>query len=184
MWKNNVLPRIVKNELSDYQNLLLSFNIFYYVSIYIKDMNVFHTVILPFLIDVIKDYEKLGENKVNFIVNKFITSILINISEHEAQKNAGYFIFEHLSVEILERGIRMGQNLNNEQFLKEWEYLMKLFISLLKCDLICNLLFEVGTLEVFRNVFNCNWFHMGQMLEFLFAKHKNICNSNSNYSLH
>ena len=53
LWKNNVLPRIIKNELSDYQNLLLSFNIFYYVSIYIKDMNVFHTVILPFLIDVI-----------------------------------------------------------------------------------------------------------------------------------
>ena len=55
--------------------------------------------------------------------------------------------------------------------LNEWENLMKLFIQLLKCDMITNLLFEKGTLEIFKNVFNCNWFHMGEMMEYLYTKY-------------
>ena len=64
------------------------------------------------------------------------------------------------------------------QMLKNWESLMKLFIYLLKCNMITNLLFEKGTLEVFKNVFNCNWFHMGDMMEYLYNKYnKNIYKS-------
>ena len=90
-----------------------------------------------------------------------------------------YFIFEQLSLIILEKGLRLGHhvkgNMTNDLYLKkmlnEWENLMKLFIQLLKCDMITNLLFEKGTLEIFKNVFNCNWFHMGEMMEYLYTKY-------------
>ena len=56
---------------------------------------------------------------------------------------------------------------NEQKFssmLSNYENYMKLFISLLKCDIIVKLLFEKGTLEVFKNVFNCNWFHMEDLM--------------------
>ena len=56
---------------------------------------------------------------------------------------------------------------------------MKLFISLLKCDMITNLLFEKGTLEVFKNVFNCNWLNMGEMIEYLNRKYGKALNKSS-----
>ena len=71
----------------------------------------------------------------------------------------------------------MGHHLQDNNYLLEWELLMKLFISLLKCDQICSLLFEEGTLEVFRNVLNCNWFHMGDIMNYIVGKYKNINNS-------
>ena len=174
LWKINILPLLFSSKLSNYQNLLLSSDIFNMVSEKITDPYIFHTVIIPFLLDLI-----INEKDKKFCIDTFITSILKLFSDHETQVHAGYFIFEQLSIIILETGLRMGHhikgNMTNDLYLKkmlnEWENLMKLFIQLLKCDMITNLLFEKGTLEIFKNVFNCNWFHMGEMMEYLYTKY-------------
>ena len=174
LWKINILPLLFSSKLSNYQNLLLSSDIFNMVSEKITDPYIFHTVIIPFLLDLI-----INEKDKKFCIDTFITSILKLFSDHETQVHAGYFIFEQLSIIILEKGLRMGHhikgNMTNDLYLKkmlnEWENLMKLFIQLLKCDMITNLLFEKGTLEIFKNVFNCNWFHMGEMMEYLYTKY-------------
>ena len=185
LWKHNILPLILDNKISDYQNLLLSSDIFDLISHYITDIYIFHEVILPFLADIIKN-EK-DEKKLQKIIDIFISSILNNFNEHEIQKNVGNFIFEHLSSEILEKSLRMGHHCSgkivNEQnfskMLNNWENLMILFMSLLKCDMIVKLLFEKGTLEVFKNVFNCNWFHMGDFVDYLNNKYKTINQSST-----
>ena len=174
LWKINILPLLSSSKLSNYQNLLLSSDIFNMVSQNITDPYIFHTVIIPFLLDLI-----INEKDKQYCIDKFITSILKLFSDHETQVHAGYFIFEQLSLIILEKGLRLGHhvkgNMTNDLYLKkmlnEWENLMKLFIQLLKCDMITNLLFEKGTLEIFKNVFNCNWFHMGEMMEYLYTKY-------------
>ena len=184
LWKINILPLLSSSKISQYQNLLLSSDIFDIVSQYITDPYIFHQVILPFLTDIIKSKEKSNEKTKDyqFAIDAFISSILNNYNEHDAKKNIGYFIFEHLSCDILEKGLRMGhycrhKTVNKQNFdmmLSSWEYLMKLFISLLKNDLITKFLFEKGTLEIFKNVFNFNWFHMGDLMEHLYTKIKNI----------
>jgi hypothetical protein len=181
-WKNNILPLLSSKKISNYQDLLLSSDIFNFVSQNITDPFIFNEVIIPFLLDIMNN-----EKEKKFCIDKFITSILNLITDHEVQKNVGFFIFEQLSVSILEKGLRMGHhikgNINNDLYLKkklnEWENLMKLFMQLLKCDLITNLLFEKGTLEIFKNVFNCNWFHMGEMMEYLYTKYNTIYQSST-----
>ena len=184
LWKNNILPLLYTKKISEYQNLLLSYDIFSFISQYITDSFIFHEVILPFLVDIIKSSK--DEKERQFEIDKFIFLLLNNFTDHETQKNAGNYIFDHLSTEILERSLRMGhlcsdKVVNEPNFKKNvsyWENLMVLFISLLKCDMIVKLLFEKGTLEVFKNVFNCNWFHMGDLIDHLFSKyHKDIYQS-------
>ena len=183
LWKVNILPLLYSSKISKYQNLLLSSDIFDLVSQYITDPFIFHQVILPFLADIIKTKEKTKDYQ--FAIDTFISSILNNFNVHETKKNVGYFIFEHLSCDILEKSLRMGHycrhNFVNEQkfssMLSNYENYMKLFISLLKCDIIVKLLFEKGTLEVFKNVFNCNWFHMEDLMAHLYTKNKNITQS-------
>ena len=194
LWRNNILPLVYDSKISDYQNLLLSSNIFDLISQYITDPYIFHEVILPFLLDIIKIKEEALKNisqeeqqkAIQKIINIFISSILNNFNTHETQKNVGYYIFEQISVSILEKSLRMGHYcnqsiINEEKFSKminTYELLMKLFIYLLKYDIITKLLFEKGTLEVFKNVFNCNWFHMGDLMDHLFNKYnKNIYQS-------
>ena len=185
LWKNNILPLLSSSKITQYQNLLLSSDIFNFISQYITDLYIFNEVILPFLLDIVKN-EKT-EN-VQFSINTFINSILKTFTEHEIQKNVGFFIFEQLSLRILEKSLRMGHSCSGtlvkeqsfSKMLNDYEYLMKLFIVLLKNDMITNLLFEKGTLEIFKNVFNCNWFHIGEMIEHLYTKYgKNICQSSS-----
>ena len=184
LWKNNILPLLLSSKITEYQNLLLSSDIFNLISQHITDSYIFHEVIIPFLLDIINNNK--DKNNIKYSLHKFITSILKTFTDHETQKNVGYYIFEQLSLNILEKSLRMGHYCNgsivNEksftQMLKNWENLMKLFIYLLKCNMITNLLFEKGTLEVFKNVFNCNWFHMGDMMEYLYNKYnKNIYKS-------
>ena len=186
LWKINILPLLSSSKITPYQNLLLSSDIFNFISQYITDLYIFNEVILPFLIDIVKN-EK-SEKEVQYSIDTFINSILKTFTEHEVQKNVGFFIFEQLSIRILEKSLRMGHycsgTLVKEQMfskmLNDYEYLMKLFIFLLKNNMITNLLFEKGTLEIFKNVFNCNWFHIGEMIEHLYTKHgKNIAQSSS-----
>ena len=183
LWKNNILPLLCSSKISEYQNLLLSNDIFNLVSQYICDYYIFHKIIIPFLLDLVKS--KKEKEELQYSINKFITSILKYFTDHETQKNVGYYIFENLSIEILENSLRMGTicNKTNEntisKTLSNYENLMKLFISLLKCDMITNLLFEKGTLEVFKNVFNCNWLNMGEMIEYLNRKYGKALNKSS-----
>jgi len=80
------------------------------------------------------------------------------LSEHEVHKKVGYYIFDYLSIAILEKSLRLGAYNNNKKKdeFNNHENLNRLFILLLKCDMITNLLFEKSTLEIFRNVFNDN----------------------------
>ena len=183
LWKNNILPLLLDSKISEYQNLLLSSNIFDLISNYITDTYIFHEVIIPFLNDIIKTKEEELKNQsqeeqqkiIQKIINIFISSILNNFNAHEAQKNVGYFIFENLSVKILETSLRFGHYCKDERILlkmlNNYELSMKLFIYLLKNDIITKFLFEKGTLEVFKNVFNCNWFHMGDLMDHLYTKY-------------
>lgn len=192
LWKNNILPLLEESKLSEYQNLLLSSDIFDLVSQYITDPNIFNGVILPFLTDIIKTKEKSKtlryQEEIQKTINIFISSILNNFNDHETQKNVGYFIFEQLSTTILEQSLRLGHFNSNEptiiemqlsKTLNNYELLMKLFLYLLKCDMITKLLFEKETLEVFKNVFNCNWFHMGDLFDYLYNKYKKNINQSS-----
>ena len=179
LWKKNILPLITSNKISKYQILLLSYDIFDFVSQYIDDIYIFHEVIIPFLIDLMNS--KKDEKDKRNIIDLFISSILKMFSTHEVQKDVGYSIFENLSTMILEKSLRMGHYNNNKK--KEefalYENLMSLFILLLKCDMITNLLFEKGTLEIFKNVFNCNWFHIGEMMDYLYKKYNKSINNSS-----
>ena len=186
LWKNNILPLLFTKKIGEYQNLLLSYEIFGFISQHITDSYVFHQIILPFLVDMYKNIK--DANEFQFSIDKFIGEILKNFTDAETQKNVGYFIFEHLSTEILERSLRMGhlcsdKVVNEQNFLKTinyWEFLVKIFISLLKCDMIVKLLFQKGTLEIFKNVFNCNWFHMGDLIDHLYSKYnKSIMQSST-----
>jgi hypothetical protein len=170
------LPLISSNKISKFQNLLLTFDIFNFVSQHICDSYIFQEIIIPFLIDLMNS--KKDEKDKNNLVDIFITSVLKIFSDHEVQKEVGYYIFEHLSIVILEKSLRMGffnNNKKKEEF-NNYENLMTLFISLLKCDMITNLLFEKGTLEIFRNVFNCNWFHIGDIMDYLYKKYNKSIN--------
>ena len=178
LWKDNILPLLLNNsKLSEYQYILLNSNIFDFISQHITDPYIFHQVILPFLVEIIIKYQK-DQKELQKSIDEFISLILNNFNLHENQKNVGYFFFEHLSLEILERALRMGhpchvkkiEEIDEKLFIKNinyWENLMKLFMILLKNDRITKLLFEKGTLEVFKNVFNCNWFHMGELMDYL-----------------
>ena len=182
LWKNNILPLVLDKKISDYQNLLLSSDIFDLISHYITDIYIFHETILPFLLDIIKTQKDVQKT-----IDIFISSILNNFNVHEIQKNVGNFIFEHLSSEILEKSLRMGRHcsgtivneINFTKMLNNYEQLMILFMSLLKCDMIVKLLFEKGTLEVFKNVFNFNWFHMGDFVDYLYQHYKTINQSST-----
>ena len=107
------------------------------------------------------------------IIDIFISSILNNFNIHENHKKSRKLHF--LSSEILEKCLRMGHHCNgktlNEQnfskMLNDWEHFMKLFMSLLKCDTTVKILFEKGILKVFKIVFNCNWFHRGDFVDYL-----------------
>ena len=179
LWKKNIFPLIFSNKISKFQNLLLTFDIFNFVSQHICDSYIFREKILPFLIDLMNS--KKDEKDKKKLVDIFITSVLKMFSDHEVQKEVGYYIFEHLSIAILEKSLRMGTYSNSKQ--KEefniYENLMALFILLLKCDMITNLLFEKGTLEIFRNVFNCNWFHIGDIMDYLYKKYNKSINNSS-----
>ena len=186
LWKINILPLLMNSKISEYQNLLLSYDIFDLTSQYITDPYVFHEVIIPFLVDIVKT--QIDEKNMQNAINLFVSSILNKFNEHENQKSIGNYIFENLSTEILEKSLRMGhfcsgKFINEDNFskmIKNWECLLKLFIALLKCDMIVKLLFEKGTLEVFKNVFNCNWFHMGDLMDYLLSKYnKNIYQSST-----
>jgi hypothetical protein len=117
-WKNNILPLLSSKKISNYQDLLLSSDIFNFVSQNITDPFIFNEVIIPFLLDIMNN-----EKEKKFCIDKFITSILNLITDHEVQKNVGFFIFEQLSVSILEKGLRMGHhikgNINNDLYLKK-----------------------------------------------------------------
>ena len=105
LWKNNILPLLFAKKIGEYQNLLLSYEIFSFISQYITDSYVFHQIILPFLVDMYKSIKE--QKEFQFSIDKFIGEILKNFTDPETQKNVGYFIFEHLSTEILERSLRM-----------------------------------------------------------------------------
>ena len=179
LWKKHILPLITSNGISKYQELLLSYDIFDYVSQYIRDSYIFHETIIPFLIELMNS--KKDEKDKRNIVDIFINSILKMFPDHEVQNDVGYSIFENLSVAILEKSLRMGHYNNNkkkEEFIL-YENLMSLFILLLKCDMITSILFEKGTLEIFKNVFNCNWFHIGDMMDYLYKKYNRSINNSS-----
>ena len=177
MWGKNILPLLETGKLTDYQILLLNTDIFNLVKQYINDLYVFNKAILPFLIELkTGKLSSLPENN-NYSFSNFILSILDIIPDPEIQKNTGYQIFESISVEILETAMRMGiyiksgeQTLQNKLYY--YENLMKTFISLLKCDKITNLFLQKDTLEVFRNIFNSNWLHIGEMIEFVLGQEK------------
>ena len=178
IWLKNISPLIVSSKVSDYELLLLSYDILNFVSQYIDDMYIFNTTIIPFLIELKSGKTALPENN-NYIFSKFILSILDVFLNHDTQKNIGYQIFELLSIEINQIAIRMGvfQNEGEKVFknkLVYYENLMKVFISLLKCDKIASLLMEKGTLEIFKNVFNSNWFRLGELIDYLFSSNKYI----------
>ena len=182
IWGKNILPLLISSKISEYQILLLSSDIFNLISQYINDIYIFHKSILPFLIELkTTKISPLNENN-NYSFSKFILSILETISDNEAKKNIGYEIYEYLSIEILENSLRMGNfikigEIELKQKLSYYENLMKVFISMLQCDKITSILMEKGTLEVFKNIFNCNWFHSGDLLEYLYINHKDILKS-------
>ena len=177
MWGKNILPLLETGKLTEYQILLLNTDIFNLVKQYINDLYVFNKAILPFLIELkTGKLSSLPENN-NYSFSNFILTILDIIPDPEIQKNTGYQIFESISVEILETAMRMGiyiksgeQTLQNKLYY--YENLMKTFISLLKCDKITNLFLQKDTLEVFRNIFNSNWLHIGEMIEFVLGQEK------------
>ena len=118
----------------------------------------------------------------NYDLIKAISTTLNSILDQEAQKNIAYQIYENLSIEILENALRMGVFIKQgdmilQKKLEYYENLMKVFISMLKCDKITCLLFQKEILEVFKNIFNCNWLHQGEMIEFILSKEKNIKNN-------
>ena len=179
IWKKHILPLISSDKISKFQNLLLTFDIFNFVSQNICDSYIFHEIIIPFLIDLMNS--KKDENDKKNLVDLFITSVLKMISDNKIQKEVGYYIFEHLSITILEKSLKMGDYNNDKKKVEfnNYENLMTLFILLLKCHMITNLLFEKGTLEIFRNVFNCNWFHIGDIMDYLYKKYNKSINNSS-----
>ena len=180
IWVKNILPLLASSKISEYQILLLSSDIFYLISQYNNDLYVFQNSILPFLIE-LTDSSTSSDNK-NYSFNKFILSILETTNDNEAQKNIGYQLYEYISIEILENALRMGNFIEKEEEINQkltyYENLMKVFISFLKCDKITSFLMEKGTLEIFKNVFNSNWFNCGDLLEHLCNNHTNILKSN------
>ena len=182
IWGRNILPLLESSKITEYQKLLLSSDIFNLISQYINDLYIFNKTILPFLIELkTGKLSTLPENN-NYSFSCFIISILNSILDQEAQKNAAYQIYENLSIEILENALRMGVFIKQgdiilQKKLEYYENLMKVFISMLKCDKITCLLFQKEILEVFKNIFNCNWLHQGEMIEFILSKEKNIKNN-------
>ena len=178
IWGKNILPLLEFSKLSDYQILLLNSDIFILLSQYINDLYVFNKAILPFLIELkTGKISSLPENN-NYSFSNFLLSILDLIQDQELQKTIGYQVYELISVEILETALRMGVYMKSgEQILYKkllyWENLMKVFMSMLKCDKITNLLFQKDTLEVLRNIFNCNWLNIGDMMDFALDGEKN-----------
>ena len=181
-WGKNILPLLESSKLSEYQILLLTSDIYNLLSQYVNDTYIFNKVILPFLIELkTSKLSSLPENN-NYSFSKFIISILDVIIDPETQVNTAYQMYENLSIEILENALRMGIFIRDgEQFLQKkliyWENLMKVFISMLRCDKVTGLLFQKDVLEIFRNVFNCNWLHQGEMYNFILSKDKNAKNN-------
>ena len=180
IWGKNILPLIESSKLSDYQILLLNSDIFNLLSQYVNDIYIFNQVIIPFLIELkTGKLSSFPENN-NYSFSQFIISILDFIIDKEKQKNSAFQIYENLSIEILENALRMAIFMREGEIplqkkLNYWDTLMKVFISLLKCDKITSLLFQSESiLEVFRNIFNSNWLHQGEMIEFVLSKEKNI----------
>ena len=182
IWGKNILPLLEASKLTEYQKLLLSSDIFNLISQYINDIYIFNKIILPFLIELkTGKLSSFPENN-NYSFSIFIISILNSILDQEAQKNIAYQIYENLSIEILENALRMGIFMKNgdlilQKKLDYYENLMKVFISLLKCDKITCLLFQKDILEVFKNIFNSNWLNQGDMLDFISLKEKNGINN-------
>lgn len=185
IWGKNILPLIESStKISDYQLMLLNYDIFNLVSQYANDIYVFNTTILPFLVKLkTSNLSSLPENN-NYSFSQFMLSILDTIIDPETLKNTAYQMYEYLSVEILENALRMGvfiqygeETLQKE--LKNWENLIKVFISMLKCDKLTTLLFQKDTLEILRNIFNCNWLHIGEMLDSVITYEKNSKNMNT-----
>ena len=180
IWGKNILPIIESSKLSDYQILLLNSDIFNLLSQYINDIYIFNQTIIPFLIELKTGKLSTFPENNNYSFSQFIISILDFIIDKEKQKNSAFQIYENLSIEILENALRMAIFMREgevilQKKLNYWETLMKVFISLLKCDKITSLLFQSESiLEVFRNVFNSNWLHQGEMIEFVLSKEKNI----------
>ena len=173
VWKENILPLFTSDKISVYQNLLLSNDIFKFVSQNLEDLYIFHEVLVPFLIDLVKTLK--NEKVIDKVINNIIILMLNNFKD-EIKKDKGYYIFEHLSLEINQRALRMGNIKESiiNTFLIDFECVVKVFKSCLKCDLMTNILFQKGTLDVLKNVFNCNFFHMGNLIEYLYKKYDKI----------
>ena len=132
IWGKNILPLIESStKISDYQLMLLNYDIFNLVSQYANDIYVFNTTILPFLVKLkTSNLSSLPENN-NYSFSQFMLSILDTIIDPETLKNTAYQMYEYLSVEILENALRMGvfiqygeETLQKE--LKNWENLKEL----------------------------------------------------------
>ena len=183
-WGKSILPLLETSKLTDYQTLLLCSDTFNLLSQYINDPYIFNKVVIPFLIELKTTNMSTLPTNNNYSFSKFILSIFEIIIEEEAQKNTAYQMYEYLSIEILETALRMGiymkkgdAELNKK--LIYWENLMKVFISMLRCDKITGLLFQKDILEILRNIFNCNWLHQGDMIEYILSKDKYIKNHSS-----
>ena len=90
LWKKNILPLISSNKISKFQNLLLTFDIFNFVSQHICDSYIFREKILPFLIDLMNS--KKDEKDKKKLVDIFITSVLKMFSDHEVKKEVGFYL--------------------------------------------------------------------------------------------
>ena len=157
--------------LSNYQKILLSYKIFYYLyKECFNDEYLLHSVIFNYL-------SELSEKSIE-LFKIFIELLIGTIPTKNLRVEFVKYLFDILSNSIEENGLII--NSNN---LAIYNKLFKLFMNFLDVDKVVTLWFEANTCtETFKNIFISNFFRMGTIYEYLNKKYNNMSDSNVSVS--
>lgn len=169
--KTKLLFALNDKTLNNYQKILLSYKIFYYLyKECFNDEYLLHSVIFNYL-------SELSEKSIE-LFKIFIELLIGTIPTKNLRVEFVKYLFDNLSNSIEENGLII--NSNN---LAIYNKLFKLFMNFLDVDKVVTLWFEANTCtETFKNIFISNFFRMGPIYEYLNKKYNNMSDSNVSVS--